>query len=260
MQEIQSLIPNIPDAVPSSGNFSEDITDFEVRIYNEREGNLSGFPCGTCKNKGYVAFRKENEMMLRECDCMKVRRAMEVINESGLERQLCECTFDSYEVSEPWQKQLKSAAENFARSDAQGFFIGGQTGCGKTHLCTAIVGKMIKRGMAVRYFVWREDSTVLKSLVNDPEYLHLMQAYKQTDCLYIDDLFKQEEIRDADIRLAFELIDYRCRNRKKTIISTELTEEHLIRTDEALAGRIFQMSKGFRLTIPKDRRKNYRLR
>ena len=260
MQEIQSLIPPLPDAVPSSADLPEDFTDFEVRTYNEHEGKLTGYLCSKCRNKGYIAFRKENEMMLRECDCMKIRRAMEVIDESGLERQLKKCTFESFETSEPWQKQLKSFAEEFAKSDADGFFMGGQTGCGKTHLCTAIVGKMIKRGMSVRYFVWRDDSPVLKALVNDPEYLHLMQTYKQTDCLYIDDLFKQEEIRDADIRLAFELIDYRCRNQKKTLISTELTEEALIRTDEALAGRIFQMAKGFRLTIPKDRRKNYRLR
>lgn len=260
MEKIQNLMQNMPPAVPSSAELAEDYTDFHVRVYNEQEGEMTGFRCDMCRNKGYIAFRQNDECVLRECGCMKVRRALEVMEESGLERQLVECTFESYETSEPWQKQLKTAAENFAKSNGVGFFMGGQTGCGKTHLCTAIVGKMIKRGMSVKYFVWREDSTILKVLVNDPEYLRMMQVYKQTDCLYIDDLFKQQEIRDADIRLAFELIDYRCRNQKKTIISTELTEEALIRTDEALAGRILQMSKGFRLTIPKDRRKNYRLR
>lgn len=78
--------------------------------------------------------------------------------------------------------------------------------------------------------------------------------------LYIDDLFKQSSVSDADVKLAFEIIDYRARNNLITVISSELDVNDLIEIDEALGGRIVQMTKGNRYIISKDRKKNYRLR
>ena len=155
---------------------------------------------------------------------------------------------------------MKAAASEFVKSDSIGFFIGGQSGCGKTHICTAIIGNFIKQGLSARYFVWREDSTILKAMVNDREYTERINEFKTADVLYIDDLFKQKDVKDADIKLAFELIDYRLRQQLKTVISTELDEDALIECDEALASRIMQISRGFRMLIPYDRKKNYRLR
>ena len=253
--QMQMQIP-IPDAVPSLNEWLE----IQVRLSNQSKGELTGYQCSKCLNKGYIYFAKDGNLVSRECECIKTRHTLKIIHESGLEEQLRKCQLRNFETPEKWQQTMKKTAEDFIKSDTAGFFIGGQTGCGKTHICTAIVGNMIHKGMSARYFVWRDDSTALKPLVNSPEYVRIMRQYKQTDCLYIDDLFKQEEIRDADIRLAFELIDYRYRNSMKTIISTEMTDKELIDTDEALAGRILQMCRGFRMVIPKDIRKNYRLR
>lgn len=231
----------------------------QLEAANNAEGNLTGYQCSECRNKGYVFRYKENEMVASECRCMKIRSTLQLIQGSGLSEQLRHCKLDTFETTEPWQQTMKSAAMEYIRSGATGFFLGGQTGCGKTHICTAIVGSMIKKGLSARYFVWREDATSLKAIINDPEYTIRMQEYKKTDCLYIDDLFKGGAT-PADIKLAFELIDYRDRNKLRTIISTELTEDALIREDEALAGRIFRMAAGFRMVIPKDPKKNYRLR
>lgn len=159
--------------------------------------------------------------------------------ESGLEKQLKFCTFKNFQTESEWQKALKNSAVEFTKSDAVGFFVGGQSGCGKTHICTAMIGNFIKQGASARYFVWRENSTILKAKVNDSDYADCINEFKKTDILYIDDLFKQKNITDADIKLAFELIDYRSRQRLKTIISTELDENALIGCDEALAGRIY---------------------
>jgi len=119
---------------------------------------------------------------------------------------------------------------------------------------------MIKKGKSARYFVWREDSTALKALVNDKEYQPAVDSFKKTDVLYIDDLFKQSNVSDADVKLAFELIDYRARNNLTTVISSELNIDDLIEIDEALGGRIVLLTKGNRHVISKDRKKNYRLR
>ncbi len=228
--------------------------------YNKRTGDLKGYDCPVCKNKGYIEKIIDGNEVLAECKCLKIRDTLKRIKESGLEEPLRRFTFKNYECTESWQSQLKEAALNFSALDSGCFYIGGQTGCGKTHLCTAIVGAMIKKGRSARYFVWREDSTLLKSLVNDKEYRNLIDGFKKTDVLYIDDLFKQQTINDADIKLAFELIDYRVRNSMMTLISSERDLNELIEIDEALGGRIIDAARGNKHIIPKDRNKNYRLR
>ena len=42
-------------------------------------------------------------------------------------------------------------------------FIGGQVGAGKTHLCTAMVGEFLKRGISAKYMLWRDDALKLKA-------------------------------------------------------------------------------------------------
>ena len=67
--------------------------------------------------------------------------------------------------------------------------------------------------------------------------------------LFMYDLFKLQHVKDpsaADVGLAFDLIDYRYCNRKLiTIISTERTVDEMKSIDEAIGGRIYEMSKGY---------------
>ena len=98
-----------------------------------------------------------------------------------------------------------------------------------------------------------------------------MQELKTVEVLYIDDLFKP--IRGAngqitppsyaDIRLAMEIINYRYNNPVLiTIISGERTIDELLYLDEALAGRISQLSKegGYCINLAKDGKKNWRMK
>lgn len=201
----------------------EQILGMRVKTYNEMYGTLGGYDCRICRNKGDIAKIKNGQEVHSECGCMKIRETLRLIKDSGLEKLMNRCTFDSYICEYQWQKSLKDAAVRFAEKSEGSLFMGGQTGCGKTHLCTAAAGAMISRGKAVRYFVWREDSTALKALANTPEYGEKISVFKTADVLYIDDLFKQNAVNDADLKLAFELIDYRLRNEMTTMISSEKT-------------------------------------
>lgn len=231
--------------------------------WNSLPGNLEGYDCLECRNKGFIAFIEDGCERKRPCKCMKVRDTLRRIHESGLSELLRTCTFQSFETTEPFQEHMKRSALEFVKRKSGCFAVCGQSGCGKTHICTAIVGGMIKQGLSARYLVWREESGRLKAHAADPDYPALIAPYKQTDVLYIDDLFKTKEISDissADVKLAFELLDYRDRNHLITVISTEWTMLEISQIDEAIAGRIMQMSKGFRFIISKDQKKNYRLR
>jgi len=185
---------------------------------------------------------------------------------SGLGDMLKRCTFDTYVAEEPWQKRLLSAAQDFVSDHAgKWFYIGGQVGCGKTHICTAIVGELLKQGLSARYIVWPKAAARLKAVIMDSEaYNRELNDLQTTGVLYIDDFFKTETGKapsTADIRLAFELLNHRYISTSLvTVISSERTVDGITDTDEAVGSRVYERTRGFCLAVPRDTRKNYRLR
>ena len=104
----------------------------------------------------------------------------------------------------------------------------------------------------------------LKGLVNEEEYNSCVRGYKECEVLYIDDFFKLGRARaaggpsDADVKLAYQIINARYIARKKTILSSEWLMDELMDFDEATASRIYEMSKGYALQIARDKGRNYR--
>ena len=254
----------------------------KVDAYNSGEGILhmeDGYDCSHCKNKGYIAELIYREIydsyqeVLVPCKCMKTRKAIKRLQRSGLQGVVQKYTFDKYQTPEPWHKTVKETAQNFCQ-DQMGawFFIGGQSGAGKTHICTAIAVHHIRKGKEVRYMVWPKEINYIQSVVNDTDkYAALMRELQETDVLYIDDLFKHGKDMDgkmkypseAEVRRAFEIINYRYNNpRLVTIISCEWTLFDLNAIDEATAGRIAERSKsqGYCINLKHDGKKNWRMK
>lgn len=246
-----------------------------VKTLNEREGNRNetdGYNCDICKNKGYLFYARERadgylEEVQTFCKCQKIRRSIMRMKQSGLEPIVKKYTFAKYIATEEWQKTMLNTAREYAQNpEGRWLFLGGNCGCGKSHLCTAAAIYLLKKGNSVRYMQWREEAVTLKALVNTEEYAEKIKEYKDCDILYIDDLFKTGRIDGmqkptaADINLAFEILNFRIVNQKITIISTEHTFDELIDIDEGIAGRIAEKCGNALLSIGRDKRKDYRLR
>lgn len=233
-------------------------------VMNELEGNLPYVNCPVCKNKGVVYYEKDNYEYCKECGCMRVRRSYQRINNSGMKDILVKYTFPKYIVDSEWQKSLKTKAESFVSDPQKCFYLGGQVGIGKTHLCTAIVGQLIKQGNEARYMQWRDDVVRIKQNANTDEYNILLDPFKDVKVLYIDDLFKVkrgEQPTAADVNVAFEILNYRYLNSGLiTIISSEKTGKELVEIDEAVGSRIIEMSGDYFININHDTKKNYRLK
>ena len=181
----------------------------------------------------------------RECGCVELARNRKRLRDSGLEQLAARCTFDSYEVKHQWQAVTKNKAQDYLRAYKEhGFFISGQSGSGKTHICTAICNEIIKQGGRLKYFQWVKDGTHLKQIVNDPKlYEEEIKALVEMPFLYMDDLFKQE-VTAADIRLVYEVLNGRYNAGLPTIISSERSLAYLRKVrdgdGEAIAGRIYE--------------------
>lgn len=147
----------------------------------------------------------------------------------------------------------------YARNPVGWFALCGQSGCGKTHLCTAICRELLLAGKNVRYMLWRDEIVRIKQ--GGEEQQRILEDFKNVQVLYIDDLFKSGDARPtaADINYAFEILNYRYNCPELiTILSSELTEDELLDVDEAVGGRIYERARAF--TIGRSREKNYRIR
>lgn len=250
----------------------------KVDDWNLSEGKLheeDGYHCPRCKNRGDIAKLEEYppgcwQMKLKLCKCQEARASIRRMNASGLGNIIRDCTFEKYEATEPWQQTIKASAMEYARNPAGWFYIGGQSGAGKTHICTAICRELLLEGKTVAYMLWQDDAAKLKAVSLEAEQREsIMERLKNADALYIDDLFKpardnmgaKQRPTTADVRLAFEIINYRYLNPKKlTIVSSEWSQDELLDIDEATGGRIFEKAGKYGFSIGEDRRRNYRTR
>ena len=236
---------------------------------NSSSGNLTGHDCPKCLNRGTIALpREDGSIYTEECGCMKLRRCIWEMEKSGLKNIIRENTFEAYTATEPWQKAIKAGAVAFADKPEGWLLFCGQSGSGKTHLCTAVCRQRLLMGDEVRYMPWRDKVAELKAMsLDNDRRTEIISGYKAAQILYVDDLYKVGTAADgssnptgADVGLAFEIINYRCINHLTTIISTEKTPQELVQIDEATGSRIIEMSGGNVFSIAKDTKRNYRLR
>lgn len=249
-----------------------DRSNAEIGELNKHDG----IDCPECRNKGViycvleeinpVTEQPEMSVGLKPCKCKAARASAKRMRASGLGDIISKCTFDTFTTQHKWQADMKNLAMQFVDRGQRVFFIGGQSGCGKTHICTAITVELIRRSRAAHYMLWAAEAVKLKAAAMDQaEYAAMIDHIKNVDVLYIDDFLKpvgeNPQPTAADIRLAYEIINHRYNNAKQiTIISSERTTRELLRIDEATAGRIIEYAEGYMIDMARDVRRNYRLR
>lgn len=236
---------------------------------NKAPGNLTGTDCPHCLNKGYILIpRPDGSVASQECSCMTTRRCVWQMEKSGLKDVIKDYPFDRFEATEDWQKKILESATDYAKKPDGWFLICGQSGSGKSHICTAICRELLLNGKQVVYAAWRQEIAEIKAMSLDADRrAEKLNELKTAEVLYIDDLFKTGAGKDgeawptsADVSIAFEILNARYVSRLPTIISTEFFLDQLLKIDEATAGRMIEMAKNHTLAIGKKPERNYRLR
>ena len=224
-----------------------------------QECGLDNVDCPVCHNTGCIVTKSpDGTLKASECACMAKRVSIRRLERSGLKDAVNRYTFKNYVADTIERKKVLYAAEDFCRNDKGWFFISGKSGSGKTHICTAICSRLMEQNKNVRYMLWRDETVILKALTTEgEEYQSRIKPFKLVPVLYIDDFLKGGHT-DADIRLAFEILNSRYNDSQlRTIISSELTLFEILGLDEAVGGRIYERSRGYVLEAPRE---NWRLK
>lgn len=240
----------------------EDRLAWKVQDENHRTGNLIGYNCEKCKNRGHHAVAKDGFMVLVQCECMSIRETIGRIKRSGFGDALETKTFDTYEVNHEWQAKAVEMCKKYCTDKSLSWlFFGGQNGSGKTHLCTAICGTLIDGGHDVMYASWTELFKKLDALkYKHDEYADMIGKVCNAEVLYLDDFLKSktEAERIQMLSTAFDIINKRVEMERKTIISSEMFIDEISALDEAIAGRIRRAAWNYRIQIQRDDSRNYR--
>lgn len=163
-------------------------------------------------------------------------------------------------------QQMKKIALDYLNNFKNNwFFIGGQIGSGKTHLCIKILNKILENNfVSLQILKFSKAFKDLKSLSNKPEQIQLLDKFQKVDILYIDDLFNRVPT-SSDINLLLDIIDYRYISNKTTIFSSQkhfeelsycLDDENL----EALFSRIFEKTANYIIDVPFNQKFDFRMK
>lgn len=210
-------------------------------------------------------------ILAKSCKCRNESISKSQWKRQGINPDTTDLTFTNFKVWNKESKRGKEIATSFysiitkesngeMKSKSNSIIFCGQVGCGKTHLSIALALNLIKMGKEVVYMPYRDVITKIKQNILDREfYLRLVDKYKNSSILVIDDLYKGK-VTDSDINIMFEIINYRYLNRKTIIVSSEYTIGEIINIDEGVGSRIYEMCKNFTVEFEKSRENNYRLR
>ena len=199
------------------------------------------YTCPTCSDSGFVDTRM--------CSCLRELLVKMNIESSGMGKLIDKQTFDNFDLA--WYnaspdeerrmahnyKTAKDFAESFGKKQ-QNLLLIGSTGTGKTHLSTAIAGRVIKGGFDVLY---DSAQNIVASFEQDRFHSGYgaqesrAAKYMECDLLILDDL-GTEFVNQFTVSCLYNLINTRQNQGKSTIISTNLSAEELAAKYE---GRIY---------------------
>lgn len=210
------------------------------------------YRCNVCKDSGYLEGGKICKCLHQEL----IDRAYQVSNLSDI---LARENFETFDIGffseEPFESEGMTPRENMRRvvAECEGYVINfnetdenllfyGPTGQGKTFLCNCIAKALLDKGSTV---VYQTAFNLIKVLENqrfsqgDQKDKMGYQYLFDADLLIIDDLGTEFVNTFSTLEL-FNVINTRLLNKKKTVISTNLSPSQLKETySERISSRLF---------------------
>lgn len=210
------------------------------------------YECTECRDTLWIPMGDNN---FAPCKCREVKQARRIIEKSGISSAFESKTIRDYVPKDESQKRARGIAieyiqhfEEIRNRRNNSIMLLGQPGSGKTHLTIAIANALLKAGVAVRYMQYREAMTAIKQVINDDiGYANIMNPWKNTPVLLIDDLYKgvlrNGRANESELSIMFDLINHRYLTQKPILISSEYLLDQIIEFDEATGTRMSEMAR-----------------
>ena len=246
-----------------------EILDEEI-ITNEHSKIL-----GRCENcKEVIRYKTNKYEFMRDCKCIRKYRVEAKLDKfkslSITDRNFKSDIFMNAKIDKNGaEAELYRKIKNYVKGFDEvlklndGLLFKGNCGTGKTFLANCICNFLIDKGYAVLSFKLADYLRVLREDFEKKTGLEgkLLEAIKEADMLFIDDLGSEKLSEDWGKEKLCTLIDTRYSARKPILITTNLTATEMVdflryKNTDKILDRINQMTKTFDFTWETKRKPN----
>lgn len=163
------------------------------------------------------------------------RKIEKLFEQSNISKRGMKRTFETFTVNDEnkdvftMSKRYTDCWEKY-KEDGTGLIFIGRYGTGKTHLAFAIANSLLIQGIPVIYETFINLMEKLKESYNNNnlDYYEIIKLYCECDLLIIDDLGK-ERLSEWVLEKLFQIVNTRYENMLPIIITTNYTEQELIK-------------------------------
>lgn len=212
------------------------------------------YECNICKDKEILLV--DDKVVY--CECALRKKAQKIMKSCNITEEIKVKTFENYkEDVDSKLIDIKKMCEEYTDgivkyvnktgsiSGAPSLGLCGTSGCGKTHLITAISSKLVKHGIYPTFFNWVQGFKEWMSFYNYDEEKYKVDEIrgKLYNCqlLVIDDLCK-DMVNKSWVAEMYGIIDYRYRKQLPIVFSSEYYAELASMLSEAHFGRLVEMT------------------
>ncbi|WP_039948360.1 ATP-binding protein [Leptospira fainei] len=225
--------------------------------------------CRTCDSKGKPPFMvyDESQNRMMSCVCHDARieldRIEALVKKAGIPAKYRYRTLDrmdttemSFLIAHDWAHELVMKWEERGRS-AQGLYLWGNTGSGKTLLACAILNELILRyGMECKYAkINRDFLSAIRDTYQKESEIHGMEQtikkqFMEVEVLVLDDFGANKESDWANSQL-YDLIDSRYEEEKVTVLTSNISlSDWKDKAEGRIFSRLMEMTKEIHLDCP----------
>ena len=204
--------------------------------------SLNESPCSRC---GGTKWEIVPNRGARPCGCQSEQRKAKLLEQACIPTRFHRSTFNTYKPDMRFIKQIRAlnAAQALARDYPvveQGILFQGCIGVGKTHLAISILRALIDKGIACRFYDYRD---LLKSLMQsyNPKTLitemEILAPLFECEVIVLDELgvIRPSEWVQETIGI---IINTRYNDGKITILTTNYPDAPQTPADETLSDRV----------------------
>ena len=213
--------------------------------------------CKCEREKEYEREKRIQEQRAKEEEVIRLEKIERSRQKCFESKEQMGYTFESDDKTNEVTKVAKNYVDNFEKIDT-GLLLYGSVGTGKTFSACCIANALIEKGYTVLVTNFPKIVNELQGTFNKQPYIDKLVDY---DLLIIDDLASERRTEYMD-EMVTNIIDSRYRANKPVVITTNLTSEDMVSSNDINRQRIY--SRLYEMCYPyevkgEDRRKGKRI-